>query len=164
MLCAPVSYSVRGDSLIRANNAIDGMTLKQLRTRILQRCLSGRLTTPYVALIDGTMQHPFRHCLPRRPRAAHNLTALAFRSVHDSTRATAFCSVQERLEAPRERGIFSNVRAPNLRSDEKALARSAASFFLHCWVNRIGHCAEMKSTRRLSLLALRSRSKCWAVT
>jgi hypothetical protein len=35
MLCAPISYSLRGDSLIRANNAINGMTLKQLRTGIL---------------------------------------------------------------------------------------------------------------------------------
>jgi hypothetical protein len=128
MLCAPISYSVRGDSLIRTNNAIDGMTLKQLRTGILQRCLSGRLTTPYVALIDCTMQHPFRHCLPRRPRAAHNLTALAFRSVHDSTRVTAFCSVQEGWKRRGERGIFSNVRAPDLWSDEKALPRPGAFF------------------------------------
>jgi hypothetical protein len=80
MLCAPIPHSFRINSLIRANDAIDGMTLKQLRTGILQRCLSGRLTTPYVALIDCTMQHPFRRCLLRRPRATHNLisTVLLF--------------------------------------------------------------------------------------
>jgi hypothetical protein len=51
MLCAPIPHSLRSDGLIRTNNAINAMTSEQLRTGILQRCLSGRLTTPYVALI-----------------------------------------------------------------------------------------------------------------
>src|SRR4029077_18303552 len=54
------------DSFIRANNAIDGMAFRQLRTGILLRRLSGRLTTSYVLLIDCTVQHPFRHSFPRR--------------------------------------------------------------------------------------------------
>jgi hypothetical protein len=71
MLCAPILHSLGIDSLIRTNNAIDGMTLKQLRTGILKRCFSGRLTTSYVALIDCTMQHPFRHFFSRSPRTIH---------------------------------------------------------------------------------------------
>jgi len=35
MLCAPISHSRRIDSLIRTNDAIDGMTLEQLDTGIL---------------------------------------------------------------------------------------------------------------------------------
>jgi hypothetical protein len=35
MFCAPILHSSGIDSLIRANDAIDGMTLKQLRTGIL---------------------------------------------------------------------------------------------------------------------------------
>ena len=35
MLFAPVLYSLRTDSPIRANDAINGMTLKQLRAGIL---------------------------------------------------------------------------------------------------------------------------------
>jgi hypothetical protein len=35
MFCAPILHSFGIDSLIRANDAIDGMTLKQLRTGIL---------------------------------------------------------------------------------------------------------------------------------
>jgi hypothetical protein len=35
MLCAPILHSLGIDSLIRANNAIDGMTFEQLRTGIL---------------------------------------------------------------------------------------------------------------------------------
>jgi hypothetical protein len=34
MLCAPILHSLGIDSLIRANNAIDGMAFKQLRTGI----------------------------------------------------------------------------------------------------------------------------------
>ena len=75
MLCAPISDALRSNSLIRADNAVDGMTLKQLSTGILKRCLSGGLATSDVVLIDCTMQHPFRHSfssrLPRR--AAHKL-------------------------------------------------------------------------------------------
>jgi hypothetical protein len=61
MLCAPIPHSLRSDGLMGTNDPIDGMTLKQLPTGILERCRSGRLTMPYVALIDCTMQHPFRH-------------------------------------------------------------------------------------------------------
>jgi hypothetical protein len=35
MLCAPVLYLLRPDSLIRSDDAINGMTLKQLQTGIL---------------------------------------------------------------------------------------------------------------------------------
>jgi hypothetical protein len=35
MLCAPLLYFVRANSLIRPHDAIDGMALKQLRTGIL---------------------------------------------------------------------------------------------------------------------------------
>jgi hypothetical protein len=35
MLCAPISDALRSNSLIRADNTIDGMTLKQLSTGIL---------------------------------------------------------------------------------------------------------------------------------
>jgi hypothetical protein len=62
---------IRSDGLIRTNDSVDGMTLKQLRTGILERCRSGRLTTPYVALIDRTMQRPFRHFFSRSPRTIH---------------------------------------------------------------------------------------------
>jgi hypothetical protein len=34
MLCAPILHSLAGDSFIRANNTIDGMAFKQLRTGI----------------------------------------------------------------------------------------------------------------------------------
>jgi hypothetical protein len=34
MFCAPILHSPGIDSLIRANDPIDGMTLKQLRTGI----------------------------------------------------------------------------------------------------------------------------------
>jgi hypothetical protein len=72
MLCAPIPDALGSNRLIRADNAIDGMTLKQLSTGILKRCQSGGLATSDVALIDCTMQHPFRHSFPSRlPRAAH---------------------------------------------------------------------------------------------
>src|SRR5260221_5960023 len=61
MLYAPALYSLRTNSLFRTNDAINGMTSEQLRTGILQRCVSGRLTASYVALFDFTMQQPFRH-------------------------------------------------------------------------------------------------------
>src|SRR5258708_2828770 len=61
MLYAPALYSLRTNSLVRTNDAINGMTSEQLRTGILQRCVSGRLTASYVALFDFTMQQPFRH-------------------------------------------------------------------------------------------------------
>jgi hypothetical protein len=32
MLCAPILHSLGSDGFIRANNAIDGMAFKQLRT------------------------------------------------------------------------------------------------------------------------------------
>jgi hypothetical protein len=35
MLCAPIPDLLRRDSLIRTNDAINGMTLEQLRTGIL---------------------------------------------------------------------------------------------------------------------------------
>ena len=35
MLCAPISHSLRIDGLIRTNDAIDGMTLKQLDAGVL---------------------------------------------------------------------------------------------------------------------------------
>ena len=35
MLCAPIPHSLRSYSLIRTNDAIDGMTLEQLRAGIL---------------------------------------------------------------------------------------------------------------------------------
>ena len=35
MLCAPIPDALGSNSLIRADNTIDGMTLKQLSTRIL---------------------------------------------------------------------------------------------------------------------------------
>jgi hypothetical protein len=35
MLCVPIPHSLRIDSPIRANDAIDGMAFKQLRTGIL---------------------------------------------------------------------------------------------------------------------------------
>jgi hypothetical protein len=73
MLCAPIPHSLRSDSPIRTNDAINGMTLEQLRTGILQGRLFGRLTAPYVALIDFTMNHPFRHCLSR---TAHEADAI----------------------------------------------------------------------------------------
>jgi hypothetical protein len=34
MVCAPILYSLASDGFIRANNTIDGMTFKQLRTGI----------------------------------------------------------------------------------------------------------------------------------
>jgi hypothetical protein len=34
MLCAPIPHSLRSDSLIRTHDAINGMTLEQLRTGI----------------------------------------------------------------------------------------------------------------------------------
>ena len=72
MFCAPILHSSGIDSLIRPNDTIDGMPLKQLRTGILQRCLSSGLATSYVALIDCTLQHPFRHPFPSRlPRVPH---------------------------------------------------------------------------------------------
>jgi len=81
MLCAPIPDALGSNSLIRADNAIDGMTLKQLSTGILKRCQSGGLATSDVALIDCTMEHPFRHSFSRRlPRAAHKfLSAYANR-------------------------------------------------------------------------------------
>src|SRR5262249_40066692 len=66
MLCAPIPDAVRSNSLIRADNAVDGMTLKQLSTGILKRCLSGGLATSDVVLIDCTMQHPLRHSFSSR--------------------------------------------------------------------------------------------------
>jgi hypothetical protein len=54
MPCAPLPHSLRVDSLNGTNDAIDRITLKQLRAGILERCFPGRLTTPYVALIDCT--------------------------------------------------------------------------------------------------------------
>ena len=72
MLCAPISDALRSNSLTRADNTINGMTLKQLSTGILYRYLFGGLATSDVALIDGTMQHPFRHSFPSSlPQAAH---------------------------------------------------------------------------------------------
>jgi hypothetical protein len=35
MFCAPIPDALRSNSLIRAHNTIDGITLKQLRTGIL---------------------------------------------------------------------------------------------------------------------------------
>jgi hypothetical protein len=35
MLCAPIPDALRSNSLTRADNTIDGMTLKQLRAGIL---------------------------------------------------------------------------------------------------------------------------------
>jgi hypothetical protein len=35
MFCAPILHSLGIDSLIRTNDTIDGITLKQLRTGIL---------------------------------------------------------------------------------------------------------------------------------
>jgi hypothetical protein len=35
MLCAPIPYALRSDGLIRTNDAINAMTLEQLRTGIL---------------------------------------------------------------------------------------------------------------------------------
>src|SRR5215471_9198018 len=66
MFCAPILHSSCIDSLIRPNDTIDGMPLKQLRTGILQRCLSSGLATSYVALIYCTLQHPYRHPFPSR--------------------------------------------------------------------------------------------------
>ena len=63
MLCAPVPHSLRSNSLIRTHDAINGMTLEQLRTGILQGHLSGWVAAPHVALIDFTMHHLFGHCL-----------------------------------------------------------------------------------------------------
>jgi hypothetical protein len=34
MLCAPIPHSLRSDGLIRTNDAVNGMTLKQLGTSI----------------------------------------------------------------------------------------------------------------------------------
>jgi hypothetical protein len=74
MLCAPLPHSLRIDGLPGTNDTIDSVTLKQLRAGILERCFPGRLTTPYVALIDCTMQDPFRHSFPRRfSRTAHSV-------------------------------------------------------------------------------------------
>ena len=81
MLCAPIPDTLRSNSLIRADNTVDGMTLKQLSTGILKRCLSGGLATSDVVLIDCTMQHPLRHSFSSRlpHRAAHKfLSALRF--------------------------------------------------------------------------------------
>jgi hypothetical protein len=90
MLCAPIPYALRTNSLIGADNAIDGMTLEQLLTGILQGCLSGRLATSYVALIHCTMQHPFRHSFPScLPRAAHTfLGALRAAITHHGASGT----------------------------------------------------------------------------
>ena len=63
MLCAPIPDALRSNRLIRANNTVDRMTLKQLRTGMLQGRLSGGVAAPHVALIDLTMHHPFGHCL-----------------------------------------------------------------------------------------------------
>jgi hypothetical protein len=71
LLCAPLPHSLRIDGLTGTNDAIDCVTLKQLRAGILERCFPGRLTTPHVALIDCTMQHPFRHFFSRSPRTIH---------------------------------------------------------------------------------------------
>ena len=43
MFCAPIPDALRSNSLIRADNTIDDMTLKQLSTGILKRCFSGGL-------------------------------------------------------------------------------------------------------------------------
>src|SRR5260370_5669685 len=61
MLYAPALYSLRTNSLVRTNDAINGMTWEQLRTGIVRRCFSGRLTASYGGLFDFTMQQPFRH-------------------------------------------------------------------------------------------------------
>jgi hypothetical protein len=66
MLCAPLLNSLRSDSPTRADDTINRVSLEQLRAGILERCVPGRLNAPYVALIDFTMHHPFRHCLSRR--------------------------------------------------------------------------------------------------
>jgi hypothetical protein len=72
MLCAPLLNSLRSDSPTRADDTINRVSLEQLRAGILERCVSGRLTAPYVTLIDGTMNHPLRHFFSHRlPRAAH---------------------------------------------------------------------------------------------
>src|SRR5215475_1760096 len=78
MLRAPIPDALRSNSLIRADNAIDDMTLKQLSTGIVLCCLSGGLATSDVALVHCTMQHPFSHSFPNRlARAAHKfLSAL----------------------------------------------------------------------------------------
>ena len=73
MLCAPLHNSFRSDSPTRADDTINRVSLEQLRAGILERCVPGRLNAPYVALIDFTMYHPFRHCLSR---AAHKAYAI----------------------------------------------------------------------------------------
>jgi hypothetical protein len=73
MLCAPIPHSFHGYGLVRTNDAIDGMTLDQLRTGILQGCVSGGVAAPHVALINFIMDHPFGHC---RSWAAHEADAL----------------------------------------------------------------------------------------
>src|SRR5438045_7633702 len=79
MLCAPIPHSLCSNSLLRTHDAINGMTLEQLRTGILQGCLFGRVAAPYVALIDFTMHHPFGHC---PSWAAHEANAI----FHDSSK------------------------------------------------------------------------------
>jgi len=73
MLRAPILHSLRSNSPIRTHDAINGMTLKQLRTGILQGCVSGGVAAPHVALIDFTMHYPFGHC---RSWAAHEADAI----------------------------------------------------------------------------------------
>jgi hypothetical protein len=75
LLCAPLPHSLRIDGLTGTNDAIDCMTLKQLRAGILERCFPGRLTMSHVALIDCTMQHPFRHFFSRSPRTIRGIYA-----------------------------------------------------------------------------------------
>jgi len=70
MLFAPIPHSLRSDSLVRPDDAINGMPLEQLRTGIHKGCLFGRLAASSVALIDFTMHHPFRHCPSRAPHKA----------------------------------------------------------------------------------------------
>ena len=79
MLCAPIPHSLCSNSLLRTHDAINGMTLEQLRTGILQGCLFGRVAAPYVALVDFTMHHPFGHC---PSWAAHEANAI----FHDSSK------------------------------------------------------------------------------
>src|SRR5262249_26819041 len=58
MLCAPIPHSLRSNSPIRTDDAINGITFGQLRTGIPLGRLFGRLTAPRVALIDFTMHDP----------------------------------------------------------------------------------------------------------
>jgi hypothetical protein len=71
MLFAPLPTRSAVIVLLGPTIRFNRVSLEQLRAGILQRCVPGRLNASYVALIDFTMHHPFRHCLSRAVHEAY---------------------------------------------------------------------------------------------